>query len=238
MVPGGDRRPRPTARGSDREHVVRRDGQADATVQVGDTERSERSCRASPADRSTGDGDELIVGDTERAVATGLHRLQSGDVAGAVAVLDVAAAAPAARDRPQRCSRRWPWPTPPTATSTARSRRPTRSTPTSGPATSTASSPASPAAWPSAAAATAPPPRPPSTRCGRPPTPPRTACPRRSPASPTRRRRRPGGRPTPRCAGRGGSPPRRARARRHRLAAGVHASPLGASASAASTTRR
>ncbi len=33
-------------------------------------------------------GEEILVGDTERAVATGLHRLQEGDAAGAVQVLE------------------------------------------------------------------------------------------------------------------------------------------------------
>jgi hypothetical protein len=40
-----------------------------------------------PAGPFDGDDGELIVGDTERTASVGLHRLQSGDVEGAVAVL-------------------------------------------------------------------------------------------------------------------------------------------------------
>jgi hypothetical protein len=59
-----------------------------ATVQVGDVERSERMLALVPAGPFDGEDGELIVGDTERTASVGLHRLQSGDVAGAVAVLD------------------------------------------------------------------------------------------------------------------------------------------------------
>jgi hypothetical protein len=40
-----------------------------------------------PAGPFDGDGGDLIVGDTERTTSVGLHRLQCGDVDGAVAVL-------------------------------------------------------------------------------------------------------------------------------------------------------
>jgi tetratricopeptide (TPR) repeat protein len=60
---------------------------ANASVQVGDTERTEvlLGLAAPPPGGPT---DQVLVGDAERAVATGLHRLQTGDVAGAVAVLE------------------------------------------------------------------------------------------------------------------------------------------------------
>jgi class 3 adenylate cyclase/tetratricopeptide (TPR) repeat protein len=58
-----------------------------ATVQVGDTARSTRLLAAIPSTTLEGDASGFIVGDTERATAIGLHRLQSGDVDGAVAVL-------------------------------------------------------------------------------------------------------------------------------------------------------
>ncbi len=72
---------------TEREYVVSMMVGLAATVQVGDTERSERLLTILPAGPFNGDGDELIVGDTERTASVGLHRLQSGDVAGAVAVL-------------------------------------------------------------------------------------------------------------------------------------------------------
>jgi hypothetical protein len=58
---------------------------------VGDLERSERMLTIIPAGPIDGDGD-LIVGDTERTTSVGLHRLQAGDVAGAVGVLEALAA--------------------------------------------------------------------------------------------------------------------------------------------------
>ena len=70
-----------------REHVVAVMAGLSATVQVGDTARSERMLTIVPAGPFDGDGGELVVGDTERTASVGLHRLQSGDVAGAVAVL-------------------------------------------------------------------------------------------------------------------------------------------------------
>jgi hypothetical protein len=76
---------------TEREFVVSMMAGLAATVQVGEVERSERLLTVLPAGPfdgdGDGDGDELIVGDTERTASVGLHRLQTGDVAGAVAVL-------------------------------------------------------------------------------------------------------------------------------------------------------
>ena len=72
---------------TEREYVVAVMAGLSATVQVGDTERSERMLTIVPAGPFAGDGGELVVGDTERTASVGLHRLQSGDVTGAVAVL-------------------------------------------------------------------------------------------------------------------------------------------------------
>jgi hypothetical protein len=63
-----------------------------ATVQVGDLERSERMLSIIPAGPIATDGGELVVGDTERTTSVGLHRLQAGDVAGAIGVLGARAA--------------------------------------------------------------------------------------------------------------------------------------------------
>ncbi len=72
---------------TEREYVVSMMAGLAATVQVGDVERSERLLTILPAGPFDGDDGELIVGDTERTASVGLHRLQSGDVAGAIAVL-------------------------------------------------------------------------------------------------------------------------------------------------------
>ena len=59
-----------------------------ATVQVGDIAGSEQLLATIAAgDFDLHDG-EMIVGDTERSTSVGLHRLQTGDVAGAMAGLD------------------------------------------------------------------------------------------------------------------------------------------------------
>ncbi|MDP1819504.1 MAG: adenylate/guanylate cyclase domain-containing protein [Acidimicrobiales bacterium] len=60
---------------------------AGAAVQVGDTERTAVLLGLSP-DGPPSRGGELLVGDTEWIVATGLHGLQTGDVAGALEVLE------------------------------------------------------------------------------------------------------------------------------------------------------
>jgi tetratricopeptide (TPR) repeat protein len=61
---------------------------AAASVQVGDTDRTESLLGLLP-DLEEGDGhSSVLVGDTERAVALGLHRLQLGDIDEAVAGLD------------------------------------------------------------------------------------------------------------------------------------------------------
>ena len=72
---------------TEREYIVSVMAGIGATVQVGDVERSERLLTIIPAGPFDGDGGELIVGDTERTASVGLHRLQSGEVAAAVAVL-------------------------------------------------------------------------------------------------------------------------------------------------------
>jgi class 3 adenylate cyclase/tetratricopeptide (TPR) repeat protein len=59
---------------------------ANASVQVGDIERTEALLAMAPPEVE--EEGQVVVGDTERAVATGLHRLQVGDVDGALAVLD------------------------------------------------------------------------------------------------------------------------------------------------------
>ena len=206
---------------SEREFIVSIMAGLAATVQVGDLERSERMLTIIPAGPVDGEGGELIVGDTERTASVGLHRLQSGDVAGAVAVLRVAGRRGCSRRSTRTCTRPSRWRTWPTARSTRRWPGPTRSTTTTGPPTSTGSPPASPAAWRCHGAATWPRPPPPSTRCGRPPTPPRTACRRRSCAWPTPPPRRPGRRRRRGSPRRGGATPGGARDQRHELAPGV-----------------
>ncbi|MGQ0832009.1 MAG: adenylate/guanylate cyclase domain-containing protein [Microthrixaceae bacterium] len=80
------------APGTDRELMVVIMAGLSATVQVGDVERSEALLARAPG-LATDDRDgDLIVGDTERVTALGLHRLQTGDVAGSVAVLSALAA--------------------------------------------------------------------------------------------------------------------------------------------------
>ncbi len=76
----------PTVPLSDREYLVSVMGGLGATVQVGDVERSERLLAAGPRPEAV-TADDLTVGDTERVTGLGLHRLQIGDVAGAVEVL-------------------------------------------------------------------------------------------------------------------------------------------------------
>jgi class 3 adenylate cyclase/tetratricopeptide (TPR) repeat protein len=72
---------------TERQYVVSVMAGLSATVQVGDIERSERLLTVMPAGPFDGEEGDLIVGDTERTASVGLHRLQTGDVAGAVAVL-------------------------------------------------------------------------------------------------------------------------------------------------------
>jgi tetratricopeptide (TPR) repeat protein len=72
---------------SERELIVSIMAGLAATVQVGDLERSAQMLTIIPAGPVDGEDGELIVGDTERTASVGLHRLQAGDVAGAVAVL-------------------------------------------------------------------------------------------------------------------------------------------------------
>jgi class 3 adenylate cyclase/tetratricopeptide (TPR) repeat protein len=72
---------------SEREFIVSVMAGLAATVQVGDLARSERMLDIAPAGPVDGDGDDLVVGDTERATSVGLHRLQAGQVDVAVAVL-------------------------------------------------------------------------------------------------------------------------------------------------------
>jgi class 3 adenylate cyclase/tetratricopeptide (TPR) repeat protein len=77
---------------SEREYIVSLMAGLAATVQVGDVERSERMLTIIPAGPIATDGGELVVGDTERTTSVGLHRLQAGDVAGAIGVLGARAA--------------------------------------------------------------------------------------------------------------------------------------------------
>jgi tetratricopeptide (TPR) repeat protein len=72
---------------SDRDRAISAMAGLAATVQVGDTAGSQRLLAAIPSGPFEGEG-ELIVGDTERTTSVGLHRLQVGDVAGAVHILD------------------------------------------------------------------------------------------------------------------------------------------------------
>ena len=73
--------------GSDRESLIATMAGLSALVQVGAVERSQALVDHVPTPGSGGIEQELIVGDTERVTALGLHRLQSGDVPGALAVL-------------------------------------------------------------------------------------------------------------------------------------------------------
>jgi tetratricopeptide (TPR) repeat protein len=75
---------------TEREFIVSVMAGLAATVQVGDLERSEHMLTIIPA--GPADEEDVIVGDTERTTSVGLHRLQSGDVTGAVAVLSALSA--------------------------------------------------------------------------------------------------------------------------------------------------
>lgn len=68
---------------TDREQVIAAMAGLGATVQVGDTVRSEQLLAAAPGLAEVDETDEVIVGDSERSTSLALHRLQSGDVAGA-----------------------------------------------------------------------------------------------------------------------------------------------------------
>ena len=85
VLPGGDGHLAPDE--IDREQMFALMATANAAVQVGDTALGSAVLAYAPSFRAPGD-DGLLVGDTERVVATALHRLQLGDSAGAVAVLD------------------------------------------------------------------------------------------------------------------------------------------------------
>ncbi|MGQ0430795.1 MAG: adenylate/guanylate cyclase domain-containing protein [Microthrixaceae bacterium] len=74
-------------RGSEPENIVATMAGLSALVQVGDIARSEALLARVPNLVGDDAASELIVGDTERVTALGLHRLQSGDVTGAVAIL-------------------------------------------------------------------------------------------------------------------------------------------------------
>ena len=61
---------------------------AAASVQVGDTERTEALLALLPTDAADAADKAVLVGDTERGVASGVHRLQLGDVDAAVEGLE------------------------------------------------------------------------------------------------------------------------------------------------------
>jgi hypothetical protein len=82
-LPGGDGT---FPEGFDREQMFAVMATTNAAVQVGDTQLAGALLRQAPSFRPG--GEERLVGDTERAVATGLHHLQVGDVASAVQVLE------------------------------------------------------------------------------------------------------------------------------------------------------
>ncbi len=69
-----------------REHLFALVASANAAVQIGDTQRTGALLELVPQPED-GEG-EVLVGDTERAVATGLHAFQLGDIAGALIVLE------------------------------------------------------------------------------------------------------------------------------------------------------
>jgi hypothetical protein len=77
---------------SEREFIVSNMAGLAATVQVGDIERSEQMLTIVPVGSIEDDADGVVVGDTERTTSVGLHRLQAGDVPGAVATLEARAA--------------------------------------------------------------------------------------------------------------------------------------------------
>jgi hypothetical protein len=71
----------------DREQTFALMATINAAVQIGDTDLAEALLVHSPPTYRMG-GEEILVGDTERAVAIGLHKLQEGDPSGAVQVLE------------------------------------------------------------------------------------------------------------------------------------------------------
>jgi class 3 adenylate cyclase/tetratricopeptide (TPR) repeat protein len=71
----------------DRERLMSVLASLGATVQVGDTARSEALLASAPLVPEDDDAGEVIVGDSERITTLALHRLQSGDVASALALL-------------------------------------------------------------------------------------------------------------------------------------------------------
>ncbi|MEO7428402.1 MAG: adenylate/guanylate cyclase domain-containing protein, partial [Acidimicrobiales bacterium] len=75
--------------GTEREQLVAVMAGLSSTVQVGDVARSEELLASVPGlgDGGADGSEELIVGDSERVAAVGLHRLQIGDVVGALAAL-------------------------------------------------------------------------------------------------------------------------------------------------------
>jgi class 3 adenylate cyclase/tetratricopeptide (TPR) repeat protein len=81
-APSGD------SNASEREHLVGVMNGLAATVQVGDVGRSEQLLSFVSSELVSGEDGDVIVGDTERAASIGLHLLQTGDVAGAVAVVE------------------------------------------------------------------------------------------------------------------------------------------------------
>jgi hypothetical protein len=87
LLPGGDGVVDPAA--ADQDGLFALMATANAAVQVGDTELAGVLLRLAPSFRLGGGvTEEILVGDTERAVATGLHRLQTGDATSAVQVLE------------------------------------------------------------------------------------------------------------------------------------------------------
>ena len=86
VMPGFETPVRRVTEGLERQDLFAFMASANAAVQVGDTERADRLLRLGddvPVDAA----EQLLVGDTERVVATGLHRLQVGDVDGALSAL-------------------------------------------------------------------------------------------------------------------------------------------------------
>ena len=86
-MPGFEAPVRRPGEGLDHEDLFAFMASANAAVQVGDTERTEQLLRLAD-DAPLEAADQILVGDTERVVATGLHRLQIGDVAGALSALE------------------------------------------------------------------------------------------------------------------------------------------------------
>ncbi|MEX2292941.1 MAG: adenylate/guanylate cyclase domain-containing protein [Acidimicrobiales bacterium] len=73
--------------GSKRERIVAAMIGLNATVQVGDVDRTNDLLMHVPDGDIDGTGEVFIVGDSERVTALGLHHLQAGDAAAAVALL-------------------------------------------------------------------------------------------------------------------------------------------------------